>query len=237
VTPDELAALVPLAGAGPIHIHVAEQTREVADCVAWSGQRPVAWLMDHAPVDARWCLVHATHVDEAETAALAASGATAGLCPITEANLGDGLFPAVDYLARGGAFGIGSDSNVLIDLAEELRLLEYGQRLVGRARGRLGSGADLFGAAQAGGARALGEALTGLSVGASADIVSLNTDHPALTGKAGDAMLDGWIFAARGGAVASVWRRGVRVVEVGRHVRAETIGARYRRTLARVLSA
>jgi formiminoglutamate deiminase len=212
VTPDELAALVALAGTGPIHIHVAEQTREVADCLAWSGQRPVAWLMDHAPVDARWCLVHATHMDAAETAALAASGATAGLCPITEANLGDGLFPAVDYLDRGGRFGIGSDSNVLIDLAEELRLLEYGQRLIGRARGRLGSGADLFKAAQAGGARALGVARSGLEVGASADIVSLNTDHPALAGKAGDALLDGWIFAARGGAVASVWRRGVRVV-------------------------
>ena len=236
VTPDELAALVAPAGTGPIHIHVAEQIREVAECLAWSGQRPVAWLMDHAPVDARWCLVHATHMDDTETTALAASGATAGLCPITEANLGDGLFPAVDYLTRGGIFGIGSDSNVMIDLAEELRLLEYGQRLVGRARGRLGSGADMFKGAQAGAARALGGVRSGLEVGASADIVSLNTDHPALYGKAGDALLDGWIFAAGGGAVASVWRRGVRVVEAGRHVRAEPIAARYRRTLARVLA-
>ncbi len=237
VTPDELAALVPLAGTGPIHIHVAEQTREVSDCLNWSGQRPVAWLLDHAPVDARWCLVHATHIDAEEVAALAASGATAGLCPITEANLGDGVFPAVDYLAKGGHFGIGSDSNVLIDFAEELRLLEYGQRLTARARGQLGSGADLVKGAQLGGARALGLTRSGLEVGASADILSLDTSHPALCGKHGDALLDGWIFAARGGAVDTVWRRGVRVVERGRHVNAEAIGERYRKSLARVLTA
>ena len=236
VTPDELAALVPLAGAGPIHIHIAEQAREVSDCLSWSGQRPVAWLLEHAPVDARWCLVHATHMEAAEVSALAASGATAGLCPITEANLGDGLFPAADYLAKGGRFGIGSDSNVLIDLAEELRLLEYGQRLSARARGRLGSGAELLRSARIGGARALGMD-GGLEVGASADVVSLATDHPALCGKQGDALLDGWIFAARGGAVETVWRRGARVVERGRHVKAGVIGERYRLTLARVLAA
>jgi cytosine/adenosine deaminase-related metal-dependent hydrolase len=124
----------------------------------------------------------------------------------------------------------------LIDLAEELRLLEYGQRLVGRARGRLGSGAELFSAAHAGGARALGLARSGLETGASADIVSLDTDHPALAGREGDGLLDGWIFAAREGVVDEVWRRGVKVVEAGRHLRAEAIGARYRRTLARVLA-
>ncbi|HEY2482258.1 MAG TPA: formimidoylglutamate deiminase [Caulobacteraceae bacterium] len=236
VTPDELAALIPLAGTGPIHIHVAEQAREVSDCLDWSGQRPVAWLLDHAPVDARWCLVHATHVDANEVAGLVAGGATAGLCPITEANLGDGLFPAVDYLAKGGAFGIGSDSNVLIDLAEELRLLEYGQRLTALGRNRLGSGAELFKAAQLGGARALGLTHPGLEVGASADILSLNLDHPALCGKTGDTLLDGWVFAARGGAVDTVWRRGAKVVEGGRHVRAHAIAERYRRILARVLA-
>ena len=137
VTPDELAAILPLAQGGPVHIHIAEQTREVDDCLAWSGQRPVAWLLDHAPVDRRWCLVHATHMEDAEMRALAASGAIAGLCPITEANLGDGVFPAMDFLAAGGGLGVGSDSNVLIDLAEELRLLEYGQRLTRRSRARL----------------------------------------------------------------------------------------------------
>jgi len=139
VTPDELAAILPLAPNGPIHIHLAEQIAEVETCLAWSGARPVAWLLDHAEVDARWCLVHATHMDASETARLAASGATAGLCPITEADLGDGLFPAGPYLAAGGAFGVGSDSNVRIDLSEELRLLEWGQRLARRARGVAGS--------------------------------------------------------------------------------------------------
>jgi formiminoglutamate deiminase len=236
VTPEELAALTPLAGAAPIHIHIAEQVREVSDCLAWSGQRPVAWLLDHAPVDERWCLVHATHMDTAETAGLARSGATAGLCPITEANLGDGLFPGEGYLAHGGRFGIGSDSNVLIDLSEELRLLEYGQRLTTRARGCLGSGVQLFRGSQHGGARALGVSSAGLQAGAAADIVSLNPDHPALAARRGDALLDGWIFAARGGAVDTVWRRGERVVDGGRHVRADTIGRRYRRMLAKVLA-
>ncbi|HXV01623.1 MAG TPA: formimidoylglutamate deiminase [Caulobacteraceae bacterium] len=237
VTPDELAAILPLAGDGPIHIHVAEQVREVEECLAWSGARPVAWLLDHAPVDQRWCLVHATHMDAGETARLAASGAVAGLCPITEANLGDGLFPARAYRDAGGAFGVGSDSNVLIDLAEELRLLEYGQRLSHRARavlaGEGSTGAALFTAALAGGALALG-APAGLLAGASLDIVSLDADHPALAGKSGDAILDAWIFAARGGAVKDVWRRGEKVVAGGRHVRREAIAADYRRVLARL---
>ena len=133
-TPEQLDQIIPLADGGPIHIHIAEQTREVGDCLAWSGQRPVEWLLDHAPVDHRWCLVHATHMSDAETDRLARSGAVAGLCPITEANLGDGVFPAARFLDEGGAFGIGSDSNVMVDAAEELRLLEYGQRLTRRAR-------------------------------------------------------------------------------------------------------
>jgi formimidoylglutamate deiminase len=134
VTGEELTAIIPLAGANPIHIHIAEQTQEVDDCLAATGARPVRWLMNNAPVDKRWCLVHATHLNAMETERLAKSGAVAGLCPITEANLGDGVFPAHDYLAAGGAFGIGSDSNVLIDAAEELRTLEYAQRLTRRAR-------------------------------------------------------------------------------------------------------
>jgi formiminoglutamate deiminase len=240
VTPDELAAILPLADDAPIHIHVAEQTREVDDCLAWSGQRPVAWLLDHAPVDRRWCLVHATHLVEAEARGLAASGATAGLCPITEANLGDGVFPAESFLAAGGAFGIGSDSNVLIDLAEELRLLEYGQRLTRRSRAvlanpeRVSVGAALFHGALNGGGRALG-VQAGIAAGAALDLASLKADHPALAGRSGDALLDGWIFAARGGAVDDVWRRGVKVVAGGRHLRGEAIAADYRRVLTRLL--
>jgi len=236
VTSDELIEIVALADGGPIHIHVAEQTAEVEACLAWSGARPVAWLMGHADVDATWCLVHATHMDEAETARLAASGATAGLCPITEANLGDGLFPAVPYLAAGGAFGVGSDSNVAIDLAQELRLLEYGQRLERHGRGVLGSGASLFTGALAGGARALGEPRSGIGVGAPADLVSLDTDHPALSERQGDVLLDSWIFAAGQSAVDGVWTRGAKVVEGGRHVRGEAIAQRYRATLKRILS-
>ena len=129
VTPAQLSELIALDPGAPVHIHIAEQQAEVADCLAWSGARPVQWLLDQAAVDRRWCLIHATHITPAESAALAASGAVTGLCPITEANLGDGLFPAPGYLSAGGHYGIGSDSNVLIDAAEELRWLEYGQRL------------------------------------------------------------------------------------------------------------
>ena len=146
VAPHSLRAVAPgdlpglLAGDGPVHIHVAEQMREVEDCVAWSGQRPVAWLLDHAPVDGRWCLVHATHMDGAEVAGLAASGAVAGLCPITEANLGDGIFAGPGFLAAGGRWGVGSDSNVEISAPGELRLFEYSQRLAGRVRNVVAGG-------------------------------------------------------------------------------------------------
>ena len=136
-TPQELTQLLALAPTGPVHIHIAEQTAEVDACVAWSGARPVAWLLANTPVDQRWCLVHATHMTPQETSALAASGAVAGLCPITEANLGDGLFPAGEYFAAGGRWGVGSDSNVMIDASEELRWLEYGQRLGVRGRNLL----------------------------------------------------------------------------------------------------
>ena len=237
-TPPQILALEAMAGAAPIHIHIAEQMREVDDCLAWSGARPVAWLTDHAPVDARWCLVHATHMTAAETHALARSGATAGLCPITEANLGDGLFPARDYR---GPWGIGSDSNVLIDASEELRLYEYGQRLVHRARNVLApgpgasTGAALFGSALHGGAAALG-AQAGIAVGHSADLVSLNPDHSALIGRSGDALIDGWIFAGGRGCIDGVWRRGAQVVAQGRHHARAAIVARYRTVLNGLLA-
>ncbi len=134
VTPAELADVIALADGGPIHIHIAEQVREVDDCLAWSGQRPVQWLLGRVPVDARWCLIHATHMTAGETRRWRASGAVAGLCPITEANLGDGIFTAPEFRAAGGRFGIGTDSNVQIGVADELRQLEYAQRLAQRAR-------------------------------------------------------------------------------------------------------
>jgi len=238
-TPQQLQALVGMA-AGPIHIHIAEQTREVDACLAWSGQRPVQWLYDHAPVDARWCLVHATHVDAREVQQMAASGAVVGLCPITEANLGDGLFPMRDYVQAGGRFGVGSDSNVLIDAAEELRLLEYGQRLQLRGRnvlspGAVSSGRWLYQQAAEGAAQALGEQ-AGLVVGAPLDLLELDEQHPAMLGRAGDALLDSWLFAARNGALRGVWRNGRQLVRDGRHVNREAITARYRAALGRILA-
>ena len=236
VTPDELAAILPLAPGGPVHIHVAEQVREVEDCLAWSGARPVEWLLDHASVDERWCLVHATHMTDEETRRLAASHAVAGLCPITEANLGDGIFPAVEFLAAGGRFGVGSDSNVLIDATEELRLLEYGQRLAMRGRNLLAggegrsTGGDLFRAALAGGAQALG-APAALTPGSAADIVSLDASHPALVGRQDDALLDALVFAGGRSLIDGVWRQGRKRVSQGRHLERDAIVARYGRVL------
>ncbi|HJS10034.1 formimidoylglutamate deiminase [Sphingopyxis sp.] len=241
VTPDELAALLALSPTGPVHIHAAEQVKEVADCIAWSGARPVEWLLDNAGVDDRWCLIHSTHLDEREVPRLAASGAVAGLCPITEGNLGDGIFPAVDYLAAGGRFGIGTDSNILVDAAQELRALEYSQRLAQRARALLADeaspfvGANLFARAVQGGAQAL-KVPAGLAVGHAADIVSLDLDHPAFAGADDATLLDRWIFAARAGAVDSVWRAGSKRVEKGRHVGADAIGDAYRACVARLLA-
>jgi formiminoglutamate deiminase len=223
VAPDELKGLMPLAANGPVHIHAAEQVKEVEDCLAWSGQRPVQWLLDHAEIDQRWCLIHATHMTDSETAALAASGAIAGLCPITEASLGDGIFPARAFLGAGGRFGIGTDSNVLVGVTDELRQLEYGQRLKHRERNVLSDGPGvstgrrLFDDALAGGAQALAQRVTGLQTGARADIVTLDMTHPSLAGRRNDAVLDGWIFAGRSDAIDSVWAGGIKVVTQGRH--------------------
>jgi formimidoylglutamate deiminase len=241
-TPEEITAILPLAGGGPVHIHIAEQTREVEDCLAWSGQRPVELLLDRLPVDESWCLVHATHVTETESAGIAARRAVVGLCPITEANLGDGIFPAQSFLNRGGRFGVGSDSNVLIDAAEELRLLEYGQRLALRTRNALAQtstpsvGRNLFDAALAGGSEALGAPST-LAVGQAADIVSLKADDTALMHRRHDRWLDGWIFAGGRRIVDCVWRAGAKLVKDGRHIHCDAIGKRYRRALHKVLQA
>ncbi|MGL3822649.1 formimidoylglutamate deiminase [Sphingopyxis sp. R3-92] len=239
VSPEQVNALADIGASRPVHIHIAEQVKEVDDCLAWSGQRPVEWLLNHTAVDDRWCLVHATHMTPAETAALAATGAVAGLCPITEANLGDGLFPAEAFLAAGGRYGVGSDSNVLIDASEELRLLEYGQRLLRRGRNMLAggegrsTGADIYTASVDGGAAALGMT-GGIAVGLPADIVSLDLGHPSLAGKRGDELLDAYIFAAGRSAIDGVWRRGEQLVSEGRHRDRSAIVARYVATLERL---
>lgn len=234
-TPDELAAVVPMAGNSPVHIHIAEQVKEVEDCQAWSGARPVEWLLANQPVDQRWCLIHATHMTDAETVGMAKAGAIAGLCPITEANLGDGTFAGPLFLDNGGRFGVGSDSNVLIGLADELRQFEYSQRLAHRARNVLAApgqsnGRNLFDRAVIGGNAALGTSSSGLSVGAAADFISLDGASPSLAGKAGDAILDAWIFA-NGTTVDTVWVHGIKQVEGGKHRHREAIARKFRQVM------
>jgi formimidoylglutamate deiminase len=242
VTPELLgqtvAALDARDGAAPIHIHVAEQQLEVEDCLAWSAARPVEWLLDHAQLSRRWCLIHATHMTGQETLALARSGAVAGLCPTTEANLGDGLFPLFAYLAAGGALGIGSDSHVSVSPLEELRWLEYGQRLAGEQRhitpvGDGGSiGAGLWRAALAGGATALGRPIGALQAGARADFLVLDGDHPLLTGRAADVLLDSLVFSGNETPIRDVMTGGRWVVRDTRHHDQDAIAARYRKTVA-----
>jgi formiminoglutamate deiminase len=241
VTPESLAAVAAALPEGPLHIHAAEQEKEVLDCLAWSGRRPVRWLLDEAGVDGRWCLIHCTHLDDGEVRDLAAAGAVAGLCPVTEANLGDGIFRGVDYLAAAGRLGVGSDSHIRVDLADELRTLEYGQRLRDRQRNLLapagGSvGRTLFAAAAAGGAQALQQPIGAIAPGRRGDLVTLDPLHPALVGRTGDDLLDGWIFAAGRSPVASVYVGGRRVVEDGRHVAGERIGVRFAAVMRRLLT-
>lgn len=231
----DLARVVEAHPGGPIHIHVAEQIREVEECVAWSGARPVDLLMDHAHVDARWCLIHATHMRASETRRLARSRAVAGLCPITEANLGDGIFDGARLLAAGGRFGVGTDSNVRIDLAGELTQLEYSQRLRDRARNVLAdpggsTGRRLFDGALAGGAQAAGWT-HGVAVGHVADLVSLNTEDTALQGRGGDDILDAMIFAARR-PIDRVWVMGRETVRGGSHMAREAVTRAFSASMA-----
>ncbi len=233
VPPAALKALLSgFAAGGPIHIHIAEQTREVSDCVAWSGQRPVQWLLEHQSVTQDWCLVHATHMTLDETGALAHTGAVAGLCPSTEANLGDGFFALPAYIDQAGVVAIGSDSNIATSCAEELRWLEYGQRLqLGRrnviAAAGASAGEALYRAALRGGARASGRPVHGLRVGQRADIVVLDPEHPSLIGRERATWLDAYLFCAHGSPVRDVMVGGQWVIRNGRHTREEGIARQY----------
>ncbi len=228
-------------GTRPIHIHIAEQQKEVDDCLAWSGRRPLQWLYEHAPVDPRWCLVHATHAEADEVQAMARSGAVAGLCLTTEANLGDGIFPAVDFLARGGRLGIGSDSHVSVSVVEELRWLEYGQRLRDQRRNRLYRpeqpqvGRTLFDAALAGGAQALGQPVGALAVGSRADWIVLDGTDPYLATAEGDALLNRWLFAGGDRQVRDVMVGGRWVVRNGHHPAEEATAWAFAEVLRTVL--
>ncbi len=221
----------------PIHIHIAEQLKEVADCQAWCGSRPVNHLYEQFPVDKNWCLIHATHMTHDETRLVANSGAVAGLCPTTEANLGDGLFNAVDYAAAKGLFGIGSDSHISVSPVEELRWLEYGQRLISQTRNELAggynrsTGRNLLEHSAAGGAQACGHNAGELAQGRRADFVVLDTEHPVLCEREDDALIDSWIFSGNQNTVEDVYVGGVRVVHNGHHAQEELIAQRFKSTL------
>ena len=236
------AALAALPPDIPLHIHIAEQIGEVQDCLAVRNARPVEWLLDHAPVDARWTLVHATHLTGPETAAVAASGATVAICPTTEANLGDGLFPLREYLDAGGAWGIGSDSHVSVSPVEELRWLEYGQRLQTRhrniaVRADNGSvGETLLHGTLASGAAATGQAVGLLAPGQAADWIVLDAQAPVFAGARPADVADRWLFAGNRPLVREVCVAGEAVVSGGRHRGREAIAARYRSTVATLLA-
>ena len=227
-----LAQAVGLNSDAPLHMHIAEQTGEVDEVSAAWGQRPVEWLLNNHAVDQRWCLIHCTQMTARETADLAATGAVAGLCPITEASLGDGIFNGVAYLSAAGRIGFGSDSNIRISLSEELRALEYSQRLRHRKRAMLArpdasTGRVLMEAAASGGAQALGRDAGVIGAGRLADLVALDAGAVDLAGREGDAILDSFVFAGDDRMVRDVWSAGRHVVRDGQHKKHEEITSRY----------
>lgn len=240
VSCDDLRHLASLAPDRPLHMHIAEQEKELEETHAVFGARPIEWLLSEHDVSARWCLIHCTHMNPAETEGLARSGAVAGLCPVTEANLGDGIFDGARFLASGGSFGVGSDSNIRISAAEELRQLEYSQRLRDRLRVVLAppgrsAGDVLYRKALAGGAQALGRESGAIEPGKWADLVALDLDTAGFAPLGGSAALDAWIFSAGNSAVSDLWSAGRHRVKAGRHVAREAIAARYRDCLTSVL--
>jgi formiminoglutamate deiminase len=237
-TLDEIRAILPMAEGGPVHIHISEQVLEVEGCVTAHGKRPVELLLGKLPVDGKWCLIHATHLDASEVSGIVGTGAVVGLCPITEANLGDGIYPGLPYLAEGGAFGVGSDSNVSISLAGELRQFEYSQRLGNRIRNAVAlpggsTGEALLQKAAAGGAQALGSQ-SGIAPGLPADLVSLDVSCTGYLPPANQ--LDAWIFGDDV-TVGDVWVAGRKRVVSGRHHNAETIRRRFEQVMQRLMAA
>lgn len=241
VTPELLREVIAgLPADAPIHIHVAEQVKEVEDCLAFSGRRPVELLMESFDLSDRWTAIHATHMTPAETSALARSGAIAGLCPTTEANLGDGIFPATHFMAEGGPIAIGSDSHITVSPAEDLRMLEYSQRLRDRTRNALAggpgrsTGRTLYAAALRGGARSMCQPVGAIAPGLRCDVTVLDADHPLLAGRAEDAALDSWIFSGGNALVKDVIVGGAHVVKDRHHIHEETIARNFRAALRRL---
>jgi formiminoglutamate deiminase len=236
-TPDELAKLIGLAGDLPFHIHIAEQMREIDDCIAWSASRPIKWLFDHANIGPSWCLIHATHANAAERIAITKSGAVIGFCPLTEANLGDGIFPAHHFE---GGFGLGTDSNVLINVAQEIRQMETTQRLARQQRNVMAApqyhatATALYQRSLAGGAQALGQT-AGLVIGAPANIITLDIAALGPAAANPETALNQAVFAARAPAVDSVWVRGHKLVTAGRHRDAEANRSRFNQVVSKLM--
>ena len=242
VTPQQISEVMAASDQQcPVHIHIAEQQKEVDDCLTWSGRRPLQWLYENVDVDERWCLVHATHAEPDEVASMAKSRAVAGLCLTTEANLGDGIFPAVDYIAQGGRWGIGSDSHVSLSVVEELRWLEYGQRLRDQRRNRLYRpdqpmvGRTLYDAALVGGAQAIGQPIGALEVGKRADWLVLDGNDPYLATASGDAILNRWLFAGGDRQLREVMVGGRWVIRDGRHADEEESSRAFAQVLRELL--
>lgn len=234
-----LARVAGMVPGGPIHIHIAEQVAEVTEVQAAWGARPVEWALANLPLDPRWCMIHATQMTQDETAGLARTGAVAGLCPITEANLGDGIFDGPGWLAAAGAFGVGTDSNIRISLAEELRLLEYSQRLQHKSRAVMAdshrsTGRLLWEGAAKGGAQAAGRDSGAIAVGMWADLLALDTNDVRLEGFAGDSLVDAVLFAGRDGLVTDLWSAGRHIVQSGRHIARDEVEAAFRATMRRL---
>jgi formimidoylglutamate deiminase len=232
VAREDLSQMVRLAAGGPVHMHLAEQLAEVAEVSAAWGARPVEWALENLELSPNWTLIHCTQMTPLETEGLARSGAVAGLCPLTEASLGDGIFDGVRWLDAGGRISIGSDSNIRISLAEELRQLDTSQRLRDRSRAalatpNLSTGRRLFEAACIGGGLSSGRGGGLIEVGAWADLLALDATHPDLAGVQGDTAIDSFVFAGGNNMVEAVWSAGRSVVRDGRHPKHDQIVARY----------
>ncbi len=240
VTQPQMEALIPAYPDLNIHMHIAEQEKEVQDSLNWSGKRPAEWLFDTIDVDSKWTLIHATHLNDQERGAIAKSGAIIGFCPTTEANLGDGIFPLQPYIAEGGSFAIGTDSHISIDPVEELRMIEYAQRLTHRRRSLSASDVHrspalyLYSQALKGGASSMDAPIGAIAVGRFADFVVLDADAPCFDGCAVDDVFDRYVFARQERCVHSVICAGTLMVQNGRHVHEDALRARYKKTLEKI---
>lgn len=233
VAKEDIKSAFELVGEGPIHMHLSEQQAEVDEVLAHYGARPVTWFLDNCEAGPRWCLIHCTQMDAQETERLAKTGAVAGICPTTEANLGDGIFDAKRWLSAGGVIGVGSDSNIRITLAEELRALEYSQRLRDHSRASLATltqstGRRLFDAVTHGGAQASARNSGTIREGVLADLVALDDESTCLVGRSGDTLIDSYIFAGDDQLISDVWSAGRHLVKNGRHIYHQSIEDRYR---------